>query len=67
MSEKTPGKYEKVRSKIEKTINPYVNVKIPMPEGVDKEAFLKLECDPAFIELLKKQAKKWLAKGKGIQ
>jgi hypothetical protein len=28
-----------------------------MPEGVDKEAFLKLECDPAFIELLEKQAK----------
>jgi hypothetical protein len=67
MSEKTPEKYEKVRSKIEKTINPYVNVKIPMPEGVDKEAFLKLECDPAFIELLKKQAKEWLTKGKGTQ
>jgi hypothetical protein len=67
MSEKTPEKYEKVQSKIEKTISPYVTVKIPMPEGVDKEAFLKLECDPAFIQLLKKKAKEWLEKSKGIQ
>jgi hypothetical protein len=62
MTEKTPGKYEKIQSKIEKTINPYVTVKIPMPEGVETEAFLKLENDAAFIELLKKQAKEWLTK-----
>jgi hypothetical protein len=62
MTEKAPEKYEKVQSKIEKTINPYVIVKIPMPEGVDKEAFMKLESDPAFIEMLKKQAKEWLTR-----
>jgi hypothetical protein len=66
MTEKAPEKYEKVQSKIEKTINPYVTVKIPMPEGVDKEAFLKLENDPAFIELLRKQAKEWLTRGQGV-
>ena len=59
MSERTE-KYEEVHSKIEKTINPYITVKIPMPEGVDKEAFLQLENDSKFIETLKKQVKKRL-------
>jgi hypothetical protein len=62
MSEKTSEKYEKVQSKIEKSINPYITVKIPMPEGVEKEAFLKLETDPEFIELLENQAKQWLTR-----
>jgi hypothetical protein len=60
MSEKASEKYEKVQSKIEKSISPYINVKIPMPEGVDKEAFLKLENDSKFIESLKKQVIDWL-------
>jgi hypothetical protein len=60
MSEKVSEKYEKVKSKIEKSINPYITVKIPMPEGVDKEAFLKLESDSKFIESLKEQVRKWL-------
>jgi hypothetical protein len=60
MTEKDSEKFEKVQSKIEKTISPYIKVKIPLPENVDKEAFLKLENDPEFIESLKKQAKKWL-------
>jgi hypothetical protein len=62
MTEKDSEKFEKVQSKIEKTISPYIKVKIPLPENVDKEAFLKLENDPEFIESLKKQAKKWLTK-----
>ena len=57
-------KYDKIESKIEKTISPYIKVKIPMPEGVDKDAFLKLECDQDFIKLLTNQAKLWLTKGK---
>ena len=65
MSERTE-KYEEVHSKIEKTINPYITVKIPMPEGVDKEAFLKLENDSKFIETLQKQVKKWLTHEKSI-
>jgi hypothetical protein len=64
MSEKIPEKYDKVQSKIEKTINPFITVKIPMPEGVDKEDFLKLESDAAFIEILKEQAKDWLHRKK---
>jgi hypothetical protein len=59
MSEGTE-KYEKVHSKIEKSISPYITVKIPMPEGVDKEAFLQLENDPKFVESLKKQVRKRL-------
>jgi hypothetical protein len=65
MSERTE-KYEEVHSKIEKTINPYITVKIPMPEGVDKEAFLQLENDSKFIETLKKQVKKLLMHGNSI-
>jgi hypothetical protein len=60
MSEKVPEKYEKIQSKIEKSISPYITVKIPMPEDVDKEAFLKLENNAKFIESLTKHAKKWL-------
>jgi hypothetical protein len=62
MTEKDSEKFEKVRSKIEKTISPYIKVKIPMLEGVDKEAFLGLEKDPKFIESLAKKTKKWLTK-----
>jgi hypothetical protein len=60
MTEKDSEKFEKVRSKIEKEISPYITVKIPMPEGVDKEAFLRLENDLEFIESLKKKAKERL-------
>ena len=67
MSEVAPDKYEKVQSKIDKTINPYIKVKIPMPEGVDKDAFLKLESDAAFMEYLKNQVEKWLATAKTVQ
>jgi hypothetical protein len=61
MSRKTE-KYEEVQSKIEKSINPYITVKISMPEDVDKEAFLKLEKDPDFIESLGNLAKQWLTR-----
>jgi hypothetical protein len=60
MTEKDSEKFEKVQSRIEKVINPYITVKITMPEGVDKEAFLRLEHNPIFIESLKKKAKEWL-------
>ena len=67
MTETEPDKYEKVQSKIEKTINPYITIKIPMPEGVQKEAFLKLESDNGFIEFLKMQVEAWLTKSKNAQ
>lgn len=65
MSEKASEKYEKVQSKIEKSISPYITLKIPMPEGVDKEAFLKLENDSKFVESLKKQVREWLTRETG--
>jgi hypothetical protein len=64
MTEKDAEKFEKLQSKIEKEISPYINVKISMPEGVDRETFLRLENDPKFIELLKKKTKEWLTKKK---
>jgi hypothetical protein len=64
MTEKDSEKFEKVKSRIEKTISPYIKVKIPMPKGVDKEAFLGLENDPKFIEAIAKKTKKWLTKKK---
>lgn len=66
MSEKEPDKYEKVQLKIEKTISPYIVIKIPMPDGVDKGAFLKLECDKAFAELIKNQTREWLTGKKNL-
>jgi hypothetical protein len=65
MSEKASEKYEKVQSKIEKSISPYITVKIPMPEGVDKEAFLNLENDSRFIESLRAQVREWLVQKTG--
>jgi hypothetical protein len=65
MSGKASEKYEKVQSKIEKSISPYITVKIAMPEGVDKEAFLKLENDSRFIESLRDQVRGWLVQKTG--
>lgn len=60
MSEKASKDYEEIESKIEKMLNPSITLEIAMPEGVNKEAFLKLENDPKFIETIKKQIKKRL-------
>jgi hypothetical protein len=62
MTEKATEKFDKVQSKIEKQISPYIKVKISMPDGVDKEAFLKLAEDKAFVDSLQKKAKDWLLK-----
>jgi hypothetical protein len=64
MTEKNSEKFDKVKSKIEKQISPYIRVNIPMPEGVDKEAFLNLSKDTAFINTLQRKAKEWLHKKK---
>lgn len=57
---KLPDEYEKIKSRIEKNVNPYILVKIFMPEGVKKEAFLQLENNREFIESLKDYVKEWL-------
>lgn len=64
MSNETHEKYEKVSLKIEKIVNPFITIKIAMPEGADKEAFLELENDEAFIESVKNQAKEWLMRNR---
>jgi hypothetical protein len=43
-------KYSKIQSKIEQSITPYINLKISMPDDLDKEAFMKLENDADFYE-----------------
>ncbi|MCS7374671.1 MAG: hypothetical protein NDF56_06810 [archaeon GB-1845-036] len=60
MSEKASKKYAEIQSKIERSINPYITVKIPMPRGVEKDEFLKLEEDEEFIEFLKNEVLKWI-------
>jgi len=60
MSEKASEEYEKIESKIEKMLNPSITLEITMPEGVNKEAFLKLENDSKFIETIQRQIKKRL-------
>lgn len=61
-NEKLPKEYAEIRSKIEKSISPYITVKISMPDGIDKESFLKLENNSEFIESLKDYVKKWLTR-----
>lgn len=58
--EKLPKEYTEIASKIEKSISPYITVKISMPRGVDKESFFKLENDSEFTKSLKDYVKKWL-------
>jgi hypothetical protein len=65
MSEKASKRYEEIESKIEKTLNPSITLIISMPEGADREAFLKLENDSKFIETIERQIKKRLKKEGG--
>lgn len=60
-NEKLPKEYGAIQSKIEKSISPFITVKISMPEGIDKDSFLELENNSEFIESLKKYVKKWLS------
>ena len=59
-----PKKFEEIKTEIEKAVIPHITVKIFMPEGVDKEEFLKLEKDEEFLRALGVFTKKWLKKGK---
>ena len=59
-----PKKFEEIKTEIEKAVIPHITVKIFMPEGVDKEEFLKLEKDEEFLQALGDFTKKWLKKGK---
>lgn len=60
-----PKKFEEIKTEIEKAVIPHITVKIFMPEGVDKEEFLKLEKDEEFLRALGDFTKKWLKKRQG--
>jgi len=60
-----PKKFEEIKTEIEKAVIPHITVKIFMPEGVDKEEFLKLEKDEEFLRALEDFTKKWLKKRQG--
>ncbi len=57
-----PKKFEEIKSEIEKAVLPHIVVKISMPEGVDKEEFLKLEGNEEFLHALEDFTKRWLKK-----
>jgi len=58
-------KFEEIKTEIEKAVIPHITVKIFMPEGVNKEEFLKLEKDEEFLQALGDFTKKWLKKRQG--
>jgi hypothetical protein len=58
-------KYQKVQTKIEKTISPFITLKVPIPDNVDEDVFMSLENDPDFLEWIKKQVEFWLNQRKG--
>ena len=60
MTQEPQDKYQQVQTKIEKTISPFITLKIPMPIDVDEDAFMSLEKDPEFLEWIKKQVEFWL-------
>ena len=60
MTERASDKFDGIKSKIEKSINPYITLIIDLPEGISKDNFFKLEHDPEFIESIKEYAKKWI-------
>jgi hypothetical protein len=60
MTERATDKFDDIKSKIEKSINPYILLRIDIPEGVDKELFYELENNQEFIEAIKKYTKKWI-------
>jgi hypothetical protein len=61
MSGKMSEKYERIRTKIEKTITPHIMLIIPMPQGVDKDAFMALERNSEFLESVVNHSREWLS------
>jgi len=67
LSGEVQKKYEELKSRIEKTVNPYITIQIPIPEDADKRDFLELEKDQNFIEHVKEEALAWIAKKKSVK
>jgi hypothetical protein len=67
MTERASDKFDDIKSKIEKSINPYITLRIDLPAGVNKENFLELEYNQEFKDAIKEYAKKWLESQKDIE
>jgi len=67
LSGEVQKKYEELKSRIEKTVNPYITIQIPIPEDANKQDFLELEKDQSFIEHVKEEALAWIARKKSAK
>jgi hypothetical protein len=67
MTERASDKFDDIKSKIEKSINPYITLRIDLPEGVSKEIFFELENDIEFKDSIKEYAKKWIENRKDVE
>ena len=60
MTERAADKFDDIKSKIEKSINPYITLRVDLPEGVSKEIFFELENNQEFKDSIKEYTKKWI-------
>jgi hypothetical protein len=67
MTERASEKFDNIKSKIEKSIHPYITLKIDLPECVSKEDFLKLELNQEFKDSIKEYTKKWINSRKDVE
>ena len=61
MSERASEKFDNIKSRIEKSFNPYITLRIDLPENVIKEHFFELEKNPDFVKAVKELAEKWIS------
>lgn len=62
MTERDSDKFDDIRSNIEKSINPFITIKIDLPDNTDKEQFLELENNQDFLEQVKEFAGQYIKK-----
>ena len=60
MTERATDKFDDIKSKIEKSLNPYILLRIDLPEGIDKETFYELENNQEFNDAIKEYTRKWI-------
>ena len=60
MTERASDKFENIKSRIEKSINPYITLRIELPENVEREEFMELENNQEFSEQVNTFVKNWI-------
>ena len=60
MTERASDKFENIKSRIEKSINPYITLRIELPENVEREEFMELENNQEFSEQVNTFVKDWI-------